>query len=107
MKPTDLTIEILKEIRDEVRGTNTRLDDTNMRLDETNTRLDATAAKLSQRIDETNAHLVRVETRIATELIAVASAVAEVRDELRADRALRARVEGLEVRVTVLEKKSA
>ena len=36
----DLTVAILREIRDEIRATNARLDVTNARLDETNTRLD-------------------------------------------------------------------
>ncbi len=31
----DITVEILKEIRDEIRGTNQRLDATNQRLDAT------------------------------------------------------------------------
>jgi hypothetical protein len=39
MSPTEITIEILESIRDEVRATNTRLDATNTRLDETNTRI--------------------------------------------------------------------
>jgi hypothetical protein len=33
MDPTDLTVEILKGIRDEVRSTNDRLDGANLRLD--------------------------------------------------------------------------
>jgi hypothetical protein len=38
MQPSDLTIEILRGIRDEVRQTNARLDQTNARLDQTNAR---------------------------------------------------------------------
>jgi NTP pyrophosphatase (non-canonical NTP hydrolase) len=37
---TDVTVEILKEIRDAVRETNVRVDQTNQRLDQTNQRLD-------------------------------------------------------------------
>ena len=33
MAETDITVEILKEIRDEIRGTNARADTTNSRLD--------------------------------------------------------------------------
>lgn len=35
----DLTLKILRQIRDEVRGTNKRIDQTNARLDQTNERL--------------------------------------------------------------------
>ena|ERR1043165_2008358 len=37
---SDLTVSILREIRDAIVKTNARLDETNIRLDETNTRLD-------------------------------------------------------------------
>lgn len=40
MEDSDLTIEILKSIRDGVRDTNARIDETNARLDQTNARLD-------------------------------------------------------------------
>jgi methyl-accepting chemotaxis protein len=47
---TDLTIEILREIRDGIRDLrgdfNARLDQTNARLDQTNARLDQTNARL-------------------------------------------------------------
>jgi len=46
-------VEVLKEIRDEVKGTNARLDQTNARLDQTNARL-----------DQTNARLEAVESRL-------------------------------------------
>ena len=46
---TDLTIEILKEIRDAVRTTNSRID--------------ALGTKLSERIDATNERLDRMEQR--------------------------------------------
>ena len=49
---TDLSIEILREIRDSIRDLrddfNTRLDQTNTRLDQTNTRLDQTNARLER-----------------------------------------------------------
>jgi hypothetical protein len=60
--PTDVTVEILKSIRDEIRGlrqtTNDRFESMERRQTET-------------------------EIRLATELVAVASAVNEVRDLLR------------------------
>ncbi len=78
MEPTDLTIEILKGIRDEIRGTNARLDGLERRQ-------------------------VEGETRIATEVIAVASVVREVRDLLREDRALSAQVDDHERRLKAIE----
>lgn len=47
----DVVPAILREIRDEIRGTNTRLDETNTRLDETNARLTKGFADLGKRID--------------------------------------------------------
>ncbi|MBK5938918.1 hypothetical protein [Halochromatium roseum] len=62
---TDLTIEILREIRDGISGLRTefieRLDQTNARLDQTNARLDQTNARL----DQTNARLGNVEQGLA------------------------------------------
>lgn len=46
MTDSDLTVAILREIRDEVRGTNSRLDQTNSRIDQTNSRFDQTNARL-------------------------------------------------------------
>ena len=89
MEPTDLTIEILKGIRDEIRATRTDLSE---RIDETNTRLH---------------HLERCqvesETRLATELVAVASVVSGLRDDLRQDRALREQVHDHERRLRAIE----
>ena len=106
MQPTDVTVEILKSIRDEVQGlradvhglsaevhgTNDRLDGTNDRLDGTNDRL----GRLERRQTET-------EVRLSTELVAVVGAVREVRDLLREDLGLRARVEDHERRITAVE----
>jgi hypothetical protein len=103
VEPTDLTIEILKSIRDEVRGTNERVDglhgeikalrdDTNARFTETTARLD----RLERRQTEAEVHL-------ASELVAVVGAVHEVRDLLREDRVLRQRVDDHERRLTAIE----
>ena len=131
MTPSDVTIEILKGIRDEVRtlreDTNARLAETNGYLDrldcrqiETNERLD----RLERRQSETNEHLQRLEhrqaetnerldrlehrqtegeVRLATEVVAVAGAVREVRDLLREDLAVKRRVDDHERRLVALE----
>ena len=58
---TDLTIQILREIRDGIRELrddfNARLDQTNARLDQTNARLDQT----NEQLGHTNSRLERVE----------------------------------------------
>jgi hypothetical protein len=48
--------------------------------------------------------LTETEIRLSMELVAIATAVREVRDELREDRRLRARVDDHERRIGVLEK---
>ncbi len=50
MAGSDITIEILKDIRDEIRGTNARVDTINSRLDVTNSRLDTLEHALSHRL---------------------------------------------------------
>lgn len=52
----ELTLAILREIRDEIRKTNTRLDATNGRLDGTNERLDATNERLDRVVHEQIRH---------------------------------------------------
>ena len=105
MQPTDLTIEILKDIRDEIRGTNARIDDTNSRVD--SLREDTNA-----RFDETNTRLARLERRqidadmrVATLLTSVANSIDDVRVMFREDRAVRGRVDDLDRRVGALERR--
>ena len=96
MKPKDVTVEVLISIRDEIRSTRTELR--------------STRTELSERIEETNTRLailervqVQSEVRLATEVVALAGVIQDLRDDLRADRALRHRVEDLEQRVTRIE----
>ncbi len=88
MQPTDLTIEILKAIRDEGRMTNEALRTTNERLE-----------RLERRQSET-------EIRLATELVSVVGAVREVRDLLREDRGLRQVVDDHERRIAAVEQRT-
>jgi len=124
MQPTDVAVEILKSIRDEVQGlraevhsTNERLEGTNERLEGTNERLEGLADEVQglradtvQRFDETNDRLGRLErrqtesdVRQSTELMAVVGAVREVRDLLGEDLGLRARVDDHERRIAAVE----
>ena len=84
---SSLTLAVLKEIRDEARKTNERLDQTNERLD-----------RLERRQTET-------EVKLATELVAVSTAVREVGDLLRANVTVRAKVDEHEARIAALERK--
>ena len=114
MEPTDLTLEVLKDIRAEARKTNERINETNERIDATNERLETGLAATNARIDETNRRLVEMEIRVSTQLVAVVGAVNSVRDsvtgaiheltaDLRRDRDLRARVVEHEHRIEALE----
>ena len=76
---------MLREIRDELKGTNVRLDSVESRV-----------AALENRQTET-------AVRLATEIVAVARAVGEVRDLLRDGLAIRAQVDDHERRPSVLE----
>ena len=87
MEPTDLTIEILKDIRDEARLTRGEVHQTNERLE-----------RLERRHTES-------EIRLATEVVGVAGAVRELRDLLRDDLALRARVDDHERRLLAVERR--
>jgi chromosome segregation ATPase len=82
-----LTLAVLKEIRDEVRKTNDRLEQTNDRLERLETR-------------QTD-----MEMRLATELIAVTSAVREVGDLFKDNAAVRGKVDEHETRIAALERK--
>jgi len=55
------TLKVLREIRDELKGTNVRLEGTNVRLD----RVESRVAAVENRQTET-------EVRLATEIVAVA-----------------------------------
>ncbi|HEV3189047.1 MAG TPA: hypothetical protein VGY54_01050 [Polyangiaceae bacterium] len=95
MQPTDLTIEILKGIRDEVRNTNAR-------LDETNAQLGALRTDTNMRLDRLERRQTEGEIRVQTEVAAVVGAVDRLRDALE-DRALRQRVDDHERRLAAIE----
>ena len=86
------TLTLLREIRDELKGTNVRREGTNVRLD----RVESRVAALENRQTET-------AVRLATEIVAVARAVGEVRDLLRDGLAMRAQVDDHERRLSALE----
>lgn len=84
MEPTDVTIEILKDIRDEVRQTRT---------------------DLSERIDGLSRRVVESEIRTATAITDLAGAVNQMTGVLRASHDLRPRVERCEQDIAELKKR--
>ncbi|HEX8792880.1 MAG TPA: hypothetical protein VF765_18165 [Polyangiaceae bacterium] len=88
MEPTDLTIEILKNIRDEVRQTRTDLSG----------RIDTMRDELSRRIVES-------EIRTSTAVTELAGAVSQMTGVLRASHDLRPRVERCELDIAELKKR--
>ena len=106
MPAKNLMLEVLKQIRDEVRKTNQRLDQTNERLDQTNVELRGTKDEvhgLGERADSLERRQLETETRLATEIVAVAQAVREVKDLLAQRLDLNDKVQDHEKRIVVLE----
>lgn len=113
MEPTDLTIEILKGIREETRKTNGQLTELRgeMRSELGELRgglgeLRSELGELRRDVGDLRDRQTGAEVRLATELVGVAGAVREVRDLLREDRALRGRVEDHERRISAIEVRS-
>lgn len=106
MEPTDLTIEILKGIREEARKTNDEVRRTNERIEQTNERLGELRTDLVDRIERVERRQTETEVHLATELVGVAGAVREVRDLLREDRGLRDRVDDHERRIAEMERRT-
>jgi hypothetical protein len=91
-KKSDLTVEILREIRDEIRHTNERLD--------------TTRAEVNERLERLEKRQTETEVRLASGLTAVVGAVRELSDILRDDRKLRTVVSDHESRITALERRT-
>jgi hypothetical protein len=78
MEPTDVTIEILKDIRDSVRATNDRIDG------------------LSDRMDHMSDRIVESELRTATAILDLRGTVVDLTTLLRSQFDLRPRVDRCE-----------
>ena len=95
------TLHVLREIRDELKGTNQRLDRVEARVAGVEERVggvEGSIGSLERRHAET-------EVRLATELVAVARAVTEVRDLLRDRLDDRDRVDDHEQRLRAIEQR--
>ena len=99
----NLTLEVLKQIRDQVMGTNRRLDSLERRQGETEIRLATELVAVAGAVRSLERRQGETEIRLATELVAVAGVVRELRDTLVEDRNLRKTVEAHEKRIAALE----
>lgn len=101
-EPESLTVEILRQIRDEIVATRT---DLGARIEQTNARLDATRTELAGRIDQTNVRLHAVEHTLL-ELSEQQRFVVRHLEALTArDRTLERDVDELRTRVDAIEKR--
>jgi predicted nucleic acid-binding Zn-ribbon protein len=105
MKSTDLTIEILKGIRTELRELNGRVDETNGRLDQTNGRIDQTNCRLDEMREELSHRIVESELRTATALTDLSGSVRELTSLLRGQFDLRPRVEKCEEEIADIKRR--
>lgn len=103
MKPTDLTVKILEEIRDAARETNARLDQTNARLDETSEVMLHGFETLSNRVEAVNNRITEVEIRSATMMTGIAGTLHDMKTLLEDRLGLRDRVERCEKDIVVLK----
>ena len=99
MQPTDLTIAILKGIREDIQGVR---DEVQGVRDEVRGVRDEVRIT-NTRIDHLDRRQVEAELRVATELLALSSTVREVRDLLREDRGVHDRVDDHERRIGIIE----
>ena len=110
----DEILGVLREIRDEAKQTNARLDQTNTRLESLEGRVDFLERRVSKGLEDVrgtldaNAEQLRglaraqadAELRVASELVSVAGVIREVRDLIVA------KINNHEKRIKTLEKRN-
>jgi chromosome segregation ATPase len=98
MNTVDLTVELLKQIRDGVHDLGARLDATNLRLEEANARLN----DMNRRLDRTRTELLESIARVETRLDGVETRLDGVEGELGSFRGQFA--EGLKLMHQIVER---
>ncbi|MDP3156952.1 MAG: hypothetical protein Q8N23_30050 [Archangium sp.] len=98
MEPENLTLEVLKEIRDDGKRNGARIDETNARLNETNARLESLRDDLGRRIVES-------ELRTATAITELSGSVRDLISFIKEDRDLRGRMERAEKDIAALKQR--
>jgi uncharacterized protein Yka (UPF0111/DUF47 family) len=106
MEPSDLTIEVLKSIRDEVRATNERMDGLRDDVHATNGRIDALRADTQQGFSEVSRRIVESDVRTATAITDLAGTVRDMTAVLRAQHDLRPRLEQCERDIDALKRRA-
>ncbi len=96
---SDLTTQVLLEIRDAVRATNGRIDALGDRFDGLNERVDG----LNERVDAIGRRQVDGEIRVATLLTQVAGDMREMKDAFLATRSVEKTVQDHELRLRRIE----
>ena len=94
----DDVLSVLREIRDEAKQTNTRLESVEGRLEFLERRVTAGFEKLTGEINDVWRRLMESETRLATEVVSLASVTHQVKDLL-----VDANIAELKARVASLE----
>ena len=105
MDASDLTLEVLKQIRDEGKRTGERIDETNARLNETNARLNETNARLESLREDLGRRIVESEMRTATAITDLSGTVKELVNVIKEDRDLRGRVDRCEKDIALLKQR--
>jgi uncharacterized protein YoxC len=106
MQPTDLTIAILKGIREDIQGVRDEVQGVRDEVQGVRDEVQGVRDEVritNTRLDRLDRRQVEAEVRVATELLALTSTVREVRDLLRDDRGVRDRVDDHERRIGVIE----
>ena len=102
METTDLTIQILTDIRDEIRSTNNRIDQTNVELRSTREEL---RTELRTGLERVEKRVVESEIRLATGITEMSGTLRDVRDMLAGQLDLRDRVERCEADIADLKRR--
>jgi chromosome segregation ATPase len=105
MTNDDITVQILIDIRDEIRTTNKKVDQTNVRVDQLGERVDALGARLDKRIDNLADRIVESEIRTASAVTELAGTVRAVHSMLSDRFDLRDRVERCERDIAELKQR--
>lgn len=105
MEPENLTLEVLKEIRDDGKRNGERIDETNARLNETNARLNETNVRLESLRDDLGRRIVESELRTATAITDLSGSVRELISVIKEDRDLRGRMERAEKDIASLKQR--
>jgi methyl-accepting chemotaxis protein len=104
MEPTDITVQILTDIREQAKLTNEQIRQTNRRLDRMSDSIDRTNERLDTVREELSRRIVESEIRTSTAIADLAGTVREMTHELRAANDLRPRVERCEQDIVDLKR---